>query len=207
VKHARFALCLLMCLGAVATRGSQHPASASAEPLAELARAEAKWHASKTEAYEFRFQSACNGLIQPPLPDVPPGILIRVKDGESTYLDTPGAVPVPVAAELVQYSTVEKLFALIRKAWAARPSDPEPGDVMRFNFPRFRIDVQYDPLRGYPTRLCVDTDTTVSDNEFGFLITDFKVLSKAGLERNGGVPQVLTRPQASASIVASPVCL
>ena len=43
VKHARVALGLLMCMGAVGIRGSQFSAGASAEPLEELARAEAKW--------------------------------------------------------------------------------------------------------------------------------------------------------------------
>jgi uncharacterized protein DUF6174 len=193
VKLARFALCLLMYMGAVSIGGAQRPASGSVDPLEELVRAEAKWQASKTEAYEFRFQYACNGLLAPNPSDVPPGMLFRVKDGESTYL-RPGAVPVPVAAELVQYSTVEKLFAFIRKAWAARPPEPEPSDVMRFNLPRFRLDVQYDSARGYPTRLCVDPDAMVSDNEFGFLITDFKVLSNAGVaQADGGVPQVSAR--------------
>jgi hypothetical protein len=111
-------------LGTTTVAVTQDFASAPAEPLDELARAEAKWQASKTDAYEFRFQYACNGVIPPPLPDVPPAILIRVKDGKSTYLEAPGAVPVPVAGELVQYSTIEKLFAFIRKAWAARPPDP-----------------------------------------------------------------------------------
>jgi hypothetical protein len=104
--------------------------------------------------------------------------MFRVNGEKSTYL-RPGADPVAVAAELVQYSTVEKLFAFIRKAWTARPSDPDPGDLMRVPT-RFRMDVQYDQARGFPTRLCVDP-STVSDDEFGFLITDFKVLSKAGL--------------------------
>jgi hypothetical protein len=183
-------------LGTTTVAVTQDFASAPAEPLDELARAEAKWQASKTDAYEFRFQYACNGVIPPPLPDVPPAILIRVKDGKSTYLEAPGAVPVPVAGELVQYSTIEKLFAFIRKAWAARPPDPEPGDRMRFNFPLFRIAVRCDQTRGYPTRLCVDPNTLVSDNDFGFLITDFKVLSNAGLQRNVGVPDALT-PKAS----------
>src|SRR5690349_21624290 len=78
------------------------------ELLDELVRAEAKWQASKIVDYEFRFEYACNGMIPPPPPDTPRGMLIRVKDGESTYV-RPGAAPVPVAAELVQYSTVEKL--------------------------------------------------------------------------------------------------
>ena len=175
MKHARIAFCVLMCLGAVGTRGAQTPVIAPAEALDELARAEAKWLASKTEAYEFRFQYACNGLIPPPPPDIPPGMLIRVKDGESTFL-RPGVVPVPVAAELAQYSTVEKLFPFIRKAWAERPPRPQDGDLVGINFPQFLMDVQYDPARGYPTRVCVDPDARISDNEFGFLITDFKVL-------------------------------
>src|SRR4029453_12215731 len=88
-----------------------------------------------------------------------PGILIRVKDGESTFL-RPGAVPVPVGAELVQYSTVEKQFSFVRKAWSSRPR---------------HMEVQYDQARGYPLRVCVDP-TSVADDEFGFLISDFKVL-------------------------------
>jgi len=165
-----------MCLGVVGTRASQHPARASAEPLEELARAEAKWRASRTEAYEFRFQYACNGLIAPTPAGVQPGFLFRVKNEASAYLETPGAVPVPVAADLVQYSTVEKLFAFIRKAWAAHPSGRQTGDLVAIDFAQFLMDVQYDPARGYPTRLCVDPDARISDNEFGFLITDFKVL-------------------------------
>lgn len=66
MKHARFALCVLMGLGPVSTVASQDPASAPSELLGLLARAEAKWQASMTEAYEFRFQYACNGLIPPP---------------------------------------------------------------------------------------------------------------------------------------------
>jgi len=72
----------------------------------------------------------------------------------------PGAGPVPVAAELVQYATVEKLFAFIRQAWTSRP---------------VHMEVQYDQARGFPIRVCVDP-ATVSDDEFGFLITDFSVL-------------------------------
>lgn len=75
-----------------------------------------------------------------------------------------------MAAELVQYSTVEKLFAVIRKAWTSRPS---------------HMEVQYDQARGYPIRLCVNPAANVSDDEFGFLITDFKVLSNAGLHPSG----------------------
>jgi len=67
-----------------------------------------------------------------------------------------------VAADLIQYSTVEKLFAVIRQAWTSRPS---------------RMEVQYDQARGFPIRVCVDPAASTSDDEFGFVITDFKVLA------------------------------
>jgi Family of unknown function (DUF6174) len=66
-----------------------------------------------------------------------------------------------VAAD-AQYSTVERLFEFIRKEWTGRPSN---------------LDVQYDPARGYPTRVCVDPVLHIFDDEFGFVVSDFKVLS------------------------------
>jgi uncharacterized protein DUF6174 len=147
----------------VSPRPSQDPTSAPANVLDELDRAEATWQASKIEAYEFRFHYACNGLIPPTPPQVPRGMLIRFKDGKSTYV-RPGADPVPVSMELVQYSTVEKLFAFIRKAWTSGP---------------VRMQVQYDQARGFPISVCLDPAAAVSDDEFGFLITDFRALSNA----------------------------
>jgi hypothetical protein len=163
MKYIHFVLCLFLGLGSLVASRSQVPAKAAPEPLDELARAEAKWQASRTNAYEFRFQYACNGLIPPTPAGVQPGLLFRVKDRESRFLRTDVDAE-PVAAELVQYSTIEKLFAFIRTAWARSPSN---------------MDVQYDQARGYPTRLCVDPAINVSDDEFGFLVADFKVLSNA----------------------------
>jgi hypothetical protein len=185
MRHAHVIFILFIVVSPITTGSSQEPTRAPANVLDDLARAEAKWRASKTEAYEFRFQYACNGLIPPTPPEVPPGMLIRVKDGESTHL-RPGAVPVPVASELVHYSTVEKLFAFIRKAWTSRPS---------------HMEVQYDQARGYPIRICVDP-TNVSDDEFGFLITDFKVLSNAALPPSAAV-SILALPDLSVQPVTA----
>ena len=162
MRHACFALAVLIVVGPISLRGSQHSAGAQPNVLEELLHAETRWRANKVEVYEFRFQYACNGLIPPP----PPGtafIVFRIKDGRSAYL-RPGADPVPVPAEWAQYSTVEKLFAFIRKAWTSRP---------------IHMDAQYDQARGYPIRVCVDP-SGVSDDEFGFVISDFSVLSNAG---------------------------
>ena len=158
MKHTLLVLCLLIGVGFVGTGSSQDPASVT-DPLDQLARAEAKWQTSRTDAYQFRFEYACNGLIPPTPQGVQPGLLFRVKDGTSTFLRSD--VAESVGPDLVQYSTVQRLFAFIRMAWTRQPS---------------RLTVQYDPKRGYPTRLCVDP-SAVADDEFGFLVTDFKVLS------------------------------
>ena len=163
MKYTLFVLCLFLGLGSLVATGSQVPATSAPQPPDELARAEAKWQASRTNAYEFRFQYACNGLIPPTPASVQPGVLVRVKGGESRFLRTDSDAE-SLAPDLVQYSTVERLFAFIRTAWARTPS---------------KMDVEYDQARGYPTRLCVDPAANVSDDEFGFLVTDFKVLSNA----------------------------
>jgi hypothetical protein len=82
---------------------------------------------------------------------------------------------------------------------------PQASDLIGINSPEFLMDVQYDPARGYPTRLCVDPDARVSDDEFGFVITDFKVLSKGVPQNERRSSEVLIRPQASASLAVSPV--
>ena len=64
----------------------------------------------------------------------------------------------------LNYATVERQFAFIRKALEGRP---------------YRVDVRFDPRRGYPTRVCVDP-SVVTDDDFGFVITDFKILPNAG---------------------------
>jgi len=55
---------------------------------------------------------------------------------------------------------VERLFHFTRKESTGRPA---------------RLDVQYDPIRGYPTRVCVDPVAHIFDDEYGFEISDFKV--------------------------------
>ena len=59
-----------------------------------------------------------------------------------------------------QYATVERLFDFIRKESTGHPA---------------HLDVQYDPARGYPTRVCVDPVAHIFDDEYGFEVSDFKV--------------------------------
>jgi Family of unknown function (DUF6174) len=135
----------------------QDAAQAGPDPLGQLARAEAKWRESRTDAYEFRFHYACNGLVPQPR-SLYPGLLFRVKHGESTLINSAGQ-PVRMALD-AQYATVERLFDFIRKESTGHPA---------------KLDVQYDPARGYPRRVCVDPVAHIFDDEYGFEVSDFKV--------------------------------
>lgn len=137
---------------------SQDSTSSSSQ-LDQLAHAEAKWQSSKIEAYEIQVQYACNALIPIAPPGVSSRLRFRVTGGESRLLGA-NETEAPVTGDLVQYSNVEQMFAFIRKARTSHP---------------VRIETQYDEVRGYPTRVCVDPATT-TDDEFGFVTSDFKVL-------------------------------
>ena len=132
-------------------------AQAGGDLLGQLARAEATWRKSRTDAYEFRFHYACNGLVPQPRSQYP-GLLFRVRRGESTLINSAGQ-PVRMTPD-AQYATVERLFDFIRTESTGHPA---------------RLDVQYDPVRGYPTRVCVDPVDHIFDDEYGFEISDFKV--------------------------------
>ena len=154
-KRIHVALCLLMSFGFA--RGTQDAAQAGPDPLGQLTRAEAKWRESRTDTYEFRFHYACNDLVPQPR-SLYPGLLFRVKLGESTLINSAGP-PVRMAPD-AQYATVERLFDYIRKESTGHPA---------------KLDVQYETARGYPTRVCVDPVAHIFDDEYGFEVSDFKV--------------------------------
>jgi len=128
-----------------------------ADAMGQLARAEAKWRESRTDTYEFRFHHACNDLVPQPRSQYP-GLLFRVNHGESTLINSAGQ-PVRVTPD-APYATVERLFDFIRKESTGHPA---------------KLDVQYDPVRGYPTRVCIDPVDHIFDDEYGFEISGFKV--------------------------------
>jgi len=163
MKRTLFGFFLLIILDWMGTRASQERPS-SPSLLEDLARAEAKWKASKIEAYEFRFQYACNGLIRYDVLDRWPGRLrFRVADGESR-LWGPNITNARVTGDGVQYSTVEQMFEFIRTAWTSGPA---------------RLEARYDEAHGYPTRVCIDPAAHITDDEYGFVTSDFTVIHTA----------------------------
>jgi hypothetical protein len=155
MSRTRIGCFLVISLALVRTGAAQEQNRASREQ--QLANAESKWLANKANAYEFRFEYACNGTIPPSPPGLQPWVF-RVKGRESTLT---ADVTATVRAKLEQYETVEKQFAFIRTILESRP---------------YRVTVTYDQGRGYPTRVCVDP-TPVTDDEFGFIIVDWRALA------------------------------
>jgi hypothetical protein len=163
MRRTRIGVLLVIVLAFVRTGASQVQNSAPPAQLEQLARAESRWLANKPDVYEFRFEYACNGLIppqpNPPLPGAQPW-MFQVKGGRSTLV---ADVTATVRAKMEQYETVEKQFAFIRTAWGNRPH---------------AVSVTYDQRLGYPTRVCVDPALAATDDEFGFVITDFRATFK-----------------------------
>ena len=65
--------------------------------------------------------------------------------------------------DLEKYGTVEKQFAFIRAALREQP---------------YRVEIEYDPVLGYPRRVYIDPKPYTADEEYGFAIEAFSVLSQ-----------------------------
>ena len=139
----------------IATQAQVAPAP---DALGDLSRAEAKWTTSKPRNYEFRIQLLC-GLC-PPLPPGREPHLFQVQNGVSTLSGNPNATE---RADLAKYGTVESQFSFIRHYVDQKPA---------------RAELAYDPQLGHPLRVYFDLNNNVTDDEFGFLVSAFKVLSE-----------------------------
>jgi len=134
------------------------PQAQRLSPEDELARAEVRWSANTPEAYEFTFERICFCAPRPP-PGQPPWVF-RVKNGQGSLV---GETDAGRRADFEKkYSTVEKQFAFIRSALEKKPEGTE---------------IEYDPNHGYPKRVYIDPRRNTFDDEHGFLIKDFRILS------------------------------
>jgi hypothetical protein len=103
------------------------------------------WEQQGFDAYQFRFQRSCFCL---PEMRQPVELIVRDRQIQSArYADGGAAVD---AGEFGRYQTVEGLFDLIEAAIAGEAA---------------RIEVEFDPQYGYPTRLYVDYYLTMADEE------------------------------------------
>lgn len=116
--------------------------SALAQTLAEN---RTKWNELGAANYQFNFARSCFCLR-----DYTREAVVQVANGAivaATYADD----GVAVAADLNdRYDTIDEIFALLAAAVAA-------GAV--------QIDVEFDPVLGYPTSLYIDHDRRIADEE------------------------------------------
>ena len=123
----------------------------------QLALAEAKWSANTPKTYEFTLKIIC--FCAPAPPGSEP-IVFRVNNGAGSRA---GLLRTRSPEDLEKYSTVEKQFAFIRAALREQP---------------YRVEIEYDPVLGYPRRVYIDPRQYTADEEYGFAIEAFTALSQ-----------------------------
>ena len=123
----------------------------------ELALAEAEWSTNKPKTYEFTLKIIC--FCAPAPPGSEP-IVFRVNNGAGSRV---GSLRTRSPEDLEKYGTVEKQFAFIRAALREQP---------------YRVEIEYDPVLGYPRRVYIDPKPYTADEEYGFAIEAFIALSQ-----------------------------
>jgi Family of unknown function (DUF6174) len=126
-------------------------ASTREEPAVALARAEAQWQAMSPKDYRFEIILTCECS--------PQGMTFRVIGGKA---ELPRGADAMSQRFHDRYGTMEKLFAVIRRALAARGH---------------RVVVKYDRQLGYPIWADLDPRRDVIDDEVFFRVMGFRKLA------------------------------
>jgi len=143
---------------ALLLRGYSGGSSAAANSVAavNLRRAQARWARSgvRDYAYTLRVFAFGLGVGRPARVTVQNGrrISIAPADGNPKPLETDGRVFPP-------YDTVDDLFGVVQQAIDTRAD---------------RLDVEYDPVLGYPTEIEIDYIRLAADDEFGVAVSKFE---------------------------------
>lgn len=153
------ALCLLL-LGVALQAGGCDPLAPDAwEDRGDLLeRSRARWEDEGILAYRFTSVTSCEciaGFVGPVETEVRDGRIVAV-----TPLQ--GDEPVP-EEQWAAFHTIEELFDWIEEA---------------IERPAYQFDVTYDPALGYPTRINLDFDERVIDDEILVHVTAVTVLER-----------------------------
>ena len=129
-------------------------ASATA-PDRELEAARQRWADRGPADYRVTIARTCECL-----PEMAGPVLVEVRGGSVSrrYVATGEAV---AAAQAELFPEVPGLFELVADARDRRAA---------------RMEVIYDPVLGYPTRIAIDYDATAADDEVVYLASDFQSL-------------------------------
>jgi hypothetical protein len=139
-----------------------------ADPLAD---AEARWAAAGLSDYRYRLQVGC--FCPPPLTEP---VIVEVRGGApSRITNAQSGVELPLK-DFERYAGVPSLFELIR---AAQQNGAD------------KLEVAYDAVLGYPTRISVDYVEQATDDELSLLMSDLAPLSGQAGEPDAHLPVVV----------------
>lgn len=119
----------------------------------ELRDAETRWRLSAIASYDFVVQRGCFCG-----PAVTRPVTAQVRDGAFAalvYADSGTAADTSLFTDVL---TVDRLHGLIERALAQSPA---------------AFSAVYDPFFGYPTRLVVDPNAAIADDELTITVTGF----------------------------------
>ncbi len=143
-------LVLAACIGLGAAACTQpDPNSTGSRLLA----AERMWHARGLPSYDFTVQRIGAWFISRP-------VLVTVRDTVITAVVYADSLTAADTSGLRDWLTVDRLFAEVRRQIAAKPGG---------------LQVTYDSLLGYPTRIDVDPWLDAVDDEWGIRAWDLKL--------------------------------
>lgn len=160
-KHTRIALAFitaaLVFLAACAAVPAARPeASPAAQPpeLQRLRDNRKKWESGAGRHYRARISASFFGPREWMLP-----LIVEVKQGVLISFSTEGSQPMPASKAWADFAdrhnTIEKVFGLIEKALADKAE---------------RVEVDYDPVLGFPARVVIDPLKQAADDETYYTI-------------------------------------
>jgi hypothetical protein len=129
------------------------------EPLAALSAAAERWHGSGVTDYELTMKRSCGEC----LPTSALRVTVSVLDDMKTVTRADDGIP--VEAPPGTYPDVPELFDLIEEMLLAGAD----------------VEAQYDSELGYPRSVAIDPVPGIVDEEFGFVVEEFRVGPHAAL--------------------------
>ena len=124
----------------------------AAEIAATLEKNRRNWDNHGIDFYQFRFQRSCRCV-----PEFRREAIVRVRDGSIQHAEYTDNGEVVDPADFGRFLAIDDLFSLIAEALDAQAA---------------RIEVSYDPTYGYPTRLFIDRELTMADEEVEYQAAD-----------------------------------
>ncbi len=147
---------LLVPLAALLLVGCSGGSSVGSGEAADLRRAQTRWARAGVSdyAYTIRVIAFAPGVGRPARVTVQNGRTISITPGDAdpTPLENNGQV-------FARYATVDDLFAVIQRAIDTRADS---------------LDVEYDPVLGYPTAITIDYIRLAADDELGVQVSQFE---------------------------------